>query len=327
MPVAGAAGRLRRLLVLVPWIMAHPEATVPEICARFGITRDELAKEIEQLYVCGLPPFGPGDLIWADFHGDNVVIEMADYLATPSRLTRSEALALLVMGRALAPIPGVDEAESLSRALEKLADALSPEEREAAEDLAARIEVELDTVGIDLLGVLRDAAAEHRRVEITYYSQGRGSLSERVIEPLLVFSSLGHWYVAANDHASGEERLFRVDRMRDVRPTAETFEPPAGFDPLRYLDGRLFHPSPRDVEAVVDVGPEAAWLREEIPVERTEDRGDGWTRVHLRVSHLPWLAGLVLAAGGAVRVVEPQAVRDAVREAARGALARYGETV
>ena len=65
MPAERTTERLKRILVLVPWVIAHPEATVSEVCERFGITRDELASDVDVLMMCGLPPFGPGDLIEA----------------------------------------------------------------------------------------------------------------------------------------------------------------------------------------------------------------------------------------------------------------------
>ena len=38
-PDTSAAGRLQRLLALVPWVLDHPEATVDEVCERFDMTR------------------------------------------------------------------------------------------------------------------------------------------------------------------------------------------------------------------------------------------------------------------------------------------------
>ncbi|MGZ4242354.1 MAG: WYL domain-containing protein, partial [Actinomycetota bacterium] len=43
MPAERTTERLRRILVLVPWVIAHPETTVTELCERFGISREELA--------------------------------------------------------------------------------------------------------------------------------------------------------------------------------------------------------------------------------------------------------------------------------------------
>ena len=71
-PDTSAAGRLQRLLALVPWVLDHPEATVDEVCERFDMTRDTLIADLELLYVTGVPPYGPGDLMEAWVDGDKV---------------------------------------------------------------------------------------------------------------------------------------------------------------------------------------------------------------------------------------------------------------
>jgi proteasome accessory factor C len=273
--------------------------------------------------MCGLPPFGPGDLIEAFIEGDQLTIGMADYLAKPPRLTRGEAIALLVMGRAVAALPGMEEAESLRRALGKLADAVSPGEAGRAQDLADRVAVELGAAGDDLLAGLRRAVDERRRLRITYYTSGRDEMTEREIDPLLVCASLGYWYVIALDHKSGEERTFRIDRIRDAEQTGESFEPPDGFDPSRYADGPFFTPSTHDLIVTLDLEPGAAWIREVVPYEREEERPGGGFRLTLRTAHLAWLVRLLLSAGQTARVVEPNELQVAVRDAAARALALY----
>jgi proteasome accessory factor C len=315
--------RLRRILVLVPWVMANPGATLDELCARFGTTREELVADLEMVFCCGLPPFGPGDLINVSMENDHVEIDTADYLARPARLTRSEAIALLVMGRAIAAVPGFEEAPSLRAALTKLERAVLPSDAPAARDVVGRIEVELSSAGAELLGGLRAATDERARLHVTYYSQGRAELTERDLDPLLLFAAQGNWYLAAFDHASGEERNFRVDRLQRWRRTGETFERPEGFDAARYGERALFTPSARDVEAAVDVSAAAGWVREFVPHDREESLADGWTRVYLRTPHLQWLVRLLLSAGSSARAAAPPELADAVRAAARSALDRY----
>jgi proteasome accessory factor C len=325
MPRVAASPRVERLLSLVPWVMAHTGVTVAEVCERFKITREELAADLDLLFMCGLPPFGPGDLIVAYIEGDQVVIEEADYLARPMRLTRWEAVRLLVTGRALARLEGVFEADSLQRGLEKLEAALSPEEAAAAAALAERVAVELEGTGAEpMLAELRESIADRRRLKITYYSFGRDEISEREIDPYVVFGALGNWYVSAHDHSSEEQRVFRVDRIKEMTVTDETFEPPEGFDAASVARGPLFVPSSHDVEVTLDLAPAAGWVREITPHDRADPLPDGWTRMILRTPHFQWLARLVLRLGEDVRVVGPPELAERVRETAKGTLGRYG---
>lgn len=319
-----SAERLRRLLVLVPWVMTHAGSTVDEVCERFALTREELAQELDLLSLCGLPPFGPGDLIWARIEDDRVEIEMADYLALPPKLTRFEALELLVMGRAVARLPGMEGAEALGRALDKLAEAVIPGDADAALGLAERVQVELATTGSELVGMLRSAVERRARLRIEYYSHGRDEMTEREVDPLLVVGGqAGNWYLIAHDHRSGEERTFRADRIKQVSETGASFEPPAGFDPARYGGGPVVLRSPGDREVVLDLAPSADWVLEATPHERAEPLADAWTRLVLRTSSLSWVARLLLSLAGAARPVGPPELAEEVRAAARRALALY----
>ena len=55
--------RFRRLLLLVPYVIRRSGAPVKEVCERFGIKRSELLADLNLLFMCGLPGYGPGDLM------------------------------------------------------------------------------------------------------------------------------------------------------------------------------------------------------------------------------------------------------------------------
>ncbi|TMK44628.1 MAG: WYL domain-containing protein, partial [Actinobacteria bacterium] len=93
--------RFRRLLTMVPYIVKHPGVSVRDIRSRFGITRSQLVADLNLLFVCGLPGYGPGDLIEAFVDGSRVWIRLADYFARPLRLTAAEGLLLYSGARAL----------------------------------------------------------------------------------------------------------------------------------------------------------------------------------------------------------------------------------
>ena len=84
----------------------------------------------------------------------------------------------------------------------------------------------------EFLEAVRTAAEHDQRLEIDYWSAGRDELTTRRIDPTAVFFALGEWYVDAYCHRAAGDRLFRVDRIRGVRPTGEHFEPsPAASAP------------------------------------------------------------------------------------------------
>jgi proteasome accessory factor C len=311
-----AGERLRRLLVVVPYVIRHPGVAVEELSRLFGVGERELIEDLNLLFVSGLPPYGPGDLIDVEVEDGRVWISMADYFSRPVRLTRSEALALYLKGKALLGAPGLQEAPALASALEKLERGLGPETLSA---LAGRVEVRGGGRAVAALARVRLAVERQERLEIDYYTAARDQIATRRIDPEQVFTALGNWYVVAWDHLAEDERLFRADRIREVRETGETFEP-------RGLEGAgrpLYTKSDEDLSVRLALGPGAAWVAEYHPIERSKALADGWIEVTMAVKDLPWVARLVMRLGGEARVLEPPELARMVRETAGETLARY----
>ena len=101
MPRISADERLRRLLALVPWVVAHDGPTIAEVCQRFGLTEDELISELDLVWCCGVHPFTPDSLIEVSTEDGRVWINYADWFDRPLRLTPEEGLALVAAGAAL----------------------------------------------------------------------------------------------------------------------------------------------------------------------------------------------------------------------------------
>jgi proteasome accessory factor C len=312
-----AAGRLRRLLLVVPYLVQHPGTSTEELTRLFNVSKRDLLSDLNLLFVSGLPPYGPGDLIEVDIDDDGRVwIDMADYFARPIRLTRSEALDLYLRGKELLSAPGLPEAAALTSALAKLERGLG---EDAFGEIAGRVEAAGASDPGETLERLRAAAAEHERLEIEYFSASRAETTTRRIDPEEVFTGLGNWYVVAWDHTADDERMFRADRVRAARETGERFEP-------RGLAGAgrpLYTRSGEDVRVRLWLGPGARWVAEYYDVSEAVER-DGGLEVTLPTKQLAWVARLVLRLGGEATVIEPPELGTQVREMAERTLALYG---
>lgn len=304
-----ATERLRKVLALVPWILAHPGEHLDDLATRFNMSRQHLERELSLLQFCGLPPYTADRLIDVDLRGDRVSIRLAEYFERALRLTASEGFALLAAGRAMQAVPGADPEGPLARALDKLADVLG-----ASGGLV------VDVGGAPNLDVLRDAAREREQVEIDYYSYSRDEMTTRRIDPVRVFHAFGAWYTAAYCHQAEGERLFRVDRVRGVRPTGARFEPPAETD---HPDDLVYHPRPDDLRITLRLDPSARWVPETYPTEEVLDEPGGWCTVTMAISERAFLDRLLLRLGPAAQVLAPENERDAAAAAAGRLLQRY----
>ena len=70
----GSLTQLPRLLALLPYLQAHPGVRLPDVAATFGVTVDRLRKDLDLLWVCGLPGHGPGDLIDLEWSGESITV-------------------------------------------------------------------------------------------------------------------------------------------------------------------------------------------------------------------------------------------------------------
>jgi proteasome accessory factor C len=303
--------RLQRVLALIPWVLAHPGVTLSELAGRFEVSEAELERDLELLPMCGLPPYTADRLIDVTVIDGEVEIRLAEYFERPLRLAPAEGLALLAAGQALLAVPGSDVDGPLATALAKLDDALG-----------ARGRLAVDVGATDWVQRLQDAAGADERVEIDYYSFARDEMTTRAIDPWRVFHAFGTWYVAAWCHRAQGERLFRVDRVRAVRPTGEHFDPATRAADLETLD-LVYHPSADDPRVTLQLAPSAEWVVESHPHESAVQRKDGSWKVVLAVSEPAWLERLLLALGPAATVTAPPGLTDLGARAAARIRARY----
>jgi proteasome accessory factor C len=315
-----ASDRARRILSIVPWVAERDGPTVAEICERFDISRADLISDLDVVFMVGTPPYTPDSLIDVAIEDERVWVNLGDYFRRPMRLVPSEALSLLAAGRASLATPGADEEGPLSRALDKLAASLG-----AIDDDEA-IGVDLGAAEPGTLDVVRRAVAEHRRLEIDYYSFGKDEHAVRQVDGYRVSNQDGNWYLLAWCHLAQAERVFRVDRIESARLLDETFEPPD--DPANAVS---FSPGPEAPRVTLRLQPAAAWVVEYFPHERADARPDGTWDVTLAVTALPWLARLLLRLGPDAELVAVEGASDEIDESirslrattARRILARY----
>ena len=315
MPRPSATDRLGRILAMVPWIASQGRPRIDDVCARFGISREELLADLNVVFVVGLYPYTPDNLIEVDIDDDTVAISYTNFFERPLRLSRDEALALLAAGVASAAQPGHDPEGPLARGLAKVAAVLGI-------DLDDDLGVVLAEDESETLRVLDQAMSDGRVVHVGYFSHARNEQTERDIEPRRCFATDGAWYLDAFCRATGEQRIFRVDRITSLEVTDATFDADGSAPPDEVPTS--FEPGADVPRVTIDVPASGTWVAEQYPVEHVEVRDDGGTRVTLAVTARPWLERLMLRLGPDARVVDaPPDLIDAGPASAARLLARY----
>ena len=307
------------MLALVPYLRGRDGIPVDQVAADFGVTPQQIVKDLNVLWFCGLPGAVTGDMIDVDMdalESEGVVyLDNAEYLPRPLRLTTSEALSLIVALRTLRDIAGPAELPTIGSALAKL-------ESATGQGAAPAIEVHIERADPAVHEATQTALATGRRLHLSYLVPSRDERTERDVDPLRLLTAEGRPYLEAWCHLAGDIRLFRLDRVVEAI-VLEVVADPHPTAPRRDLSEGLFRAVEGSVEAVIDLSPPARWVAEYYPIESAQERSDGTLRVRLKAGDTGWLRRLVLRQGGAARVIEPIDLADEVRECARRALTAY----
>jgi len=310
--------RLERLLALVPYLLAHPGSRLPDLARTFGVPVRQLRRDLDLIFVCGLPGHSPGDLIEVWFGPeDTVSVTNADTIRRPLRLSTDEALALIVALRTLADVPAVEGDDAVLRALAKIETAAG-EAAEQAGRVAVAVEVEPAVVA-----TARGALARRRRVHLAYYVPGRDETTERDVDPMRLLVTAGRTYLQGWCHRAEDIRTFRTDRIVSLVELDEPADPPPG---ARALPDALFTPSPADRLVTLQLAPRARWVADYYPCESVTETSDGGLVVELRSRETAWLVRLAMRLGSQASVLAPPELADEVRSSAARALAGYEES-
>jgi len=169
---------------------------------------------------------------------------------------------------------------------------------------------------------LETAITKRRTITFNYFTMGRGTEGERIVDPYTLIWNGGHWYLLGHCHEKNDVRQFRLSRIQgEIKFTSRRerdFEVPSNFDATRYRTRQNWQFGEPVGEADLWVDPSAAWW-----VERSFERSgevverfeDGSVIFRTPYTALSWLAGWVLGMNGLVRPVGPSELVDAVSEA------------
>lgn len=312
-----AEDRLRRLLVMLPWLMEVGEVPLAQVAERFDMTEAQVQKELELVAMCGLPPF-VDEMIDVFVDDGMVFVGIPRLFTRPLRLTAPEGFSLLSSARAAMELPGADPSGPLGRGLEKLAVALGDAGIDTGIDSTAGVVIDLARPA--LTDELAEAAATGAEMNIRYYTPARDEVADRTVIPRHVFAEAGNWYLLADDGRSLERRTFRIDRIESVEVTGRVVEPDEHVSaPESFFDDEEL---PR---AVIRLAPGAQWVVEVYPTDEVNSLDDppGWVEARLPVADERWLSRLLIRLGPDIELVEPVSAQGGASVLARRILDLY----
>lgn len=313
------SSRLARLLNLVPYFIANPGMSAAEAATELGVTTSQLMTDLNQLWMCGLPGYGPGDLIDLSFSEESIEVTFSAGIDRPLRLTSTEATALLIALRSLVEMPGTVDPSAALRAIARIEDAAGTA---AAPDDAERGTPTEEVAESPTAATVRSALHDGVAVHLTYYSASRDRVSERTVDPVRLVLVDGHSYLQAWCRQAEGVRLFRLDRIDAATALDERSAPPRQVsedDPnLELFSGDASLPRAR-----LRIAADSAWVVDYYPMEVIEVAADGSVETTMNYATLDWMARLVLGFGAGITALEPAELVEEVRGRALRALTVY----
>jgi predicted DNA-binding transcriptional regulator YafY len=231
--------------------------------------------------------------------------------------------ALEIIGR----IEGSPFVREVSSALRKLAYDLPPHEPSPTL-FAERPEVEALR---ERLSLLTDALLARKRVRFDYHGIYRGETTQRDVDGYGMLFQRGNWYMIGHDHLRDDLRIFRIERMENVRPNRKKPETPdyevhEDFDLATWRRREAWELGGEDapVEAVVAFRfPRSLWVGRSGLGELVEARPDGSSVRSFHVHQVDPFLRWVLSQDGEARIAGPPELAAAYRDMAAEVAALY----
>lgn len=227
----------RRLFDLVEALQGRGSRTVGQLARELGVSERTVRRDIGRLLDLDIPvetqPGRSGGVSLA-----------AGALLPAVRFTDDELLALVVGLKAAAARSDEVLERAAARAIERLETVLSPTVRARIQALQRALTPGMSEDSLPVAApsehviALAEATSSGRRVDINYRGGGSDAVTQRKIDPYGL-AKLGPWYVVAYCHLRNDLRTFRVDRIRSIRPTRESFARPEGFDAFRHVSDAI----------------------------------------------------------------------------------------
>ncbi len=318
--------KTERLFALVLLLQNRPNMTSKDLAEYFEVSRRTIFRDLRTLGESGVP------LTYADGGGYEI---LEGYQLPPLMFTAREAATLLV-GTAFTKLqPDQSLRTDADEVALKIRSVLPGPVRDYIDRLQESTVIapyirnlEPGQGAHDDEGRwydLSEAVAKQRSVYMDYYVASRDELTKRKVDPLGLVYYSDSWNLIAYDHLRKGVRNFRLDRIRKMRMLMDTFKRPPGFDLEEYLKEK--GSNPRNERITLLFKPRAyRWAKRGIPAEIEEEvQTEDGVRVTFYFENTDYIAQWLLRYGTDVEAVEPNTLRDKLRERAMRLVDHYSE--
>jgi len=300
-------------------MIQHPAGvSVDDAARKLGCTVRTIWRDLSTLQNAGFPIY---DEKGADGRRSLWKLEEQFTLGLPVKLTIAETAALLMSRDLLRPTEVGVLGAAVTSAFEKIGRVLSRDALRLLEQMRETIGVravgpKLQVPAAEHVALIEQALLERRRLDIRYYSMSRDEETRRQVDPYHLTVYEGGVYLVGYCHLRKTERIFSVERVRELKVLATRFTVRPGFNAQEYLRHTWGIIKGEIVPVkVIFAKSIARYIRDRLwhPTQKFRELSDGRLEMSLRVADTLEVRRWILGYGAQAEVVEPQSLREALR--------------
>lgn len=312
--------RIARLLEIVWLVSSHPKQwSRDRLAVEFGVSVRTINEDLRVLQ-------DELRLVINNARGEGYYFSSIPQLPSVA-YTLPEALALILAAHSARQVGGVSQRD-LASAIARLSSVMPAELRAMLDRFGGSEDGPPESPHREtMLALLSQALSLQRTVQISYLAASAASdMTVREVEPYEVVRYGRSWHLVAFCRMREDFRTFKIDRIQSADILADTFQRQEEFDAEEFLNEGwgLIRGVDQPVEEVVLLfrQPSAIWVAEEEwhSSQQVEHRPDGTILFRVLIRITPEFQRWVFRYGRDVEVVQPQHLRDWIREEAQAVL-------
>jgi len=298
-----AAQRALRTMDLVPYILENPGISTIDLAAKFSVTQKQIEKDLQLIFLCGLPGYTPYELIDLTFE-DGIVSIIEPQVLTKPRNFSSNEMVVIKLGLEILREINVNEPNKL----DKISTLLQKVHRETDQD---SVLLAKEISSSPYYSVINTAISQRKQLSIEYQSVSKDQLSTRLIVPYNISMLNGNLYLSAYDMDRHSDRVFKLDLISKCEIGERT--------ELDLVKGTSID---QIVELMVDIKLTNFIERNTSIIVDQRLTADG-IKVTLKVNNLEWISRAVISYAPNITVISPIALSEMIEQRAKNLLNAY----
>jgi len=297
--------QIERLFKIIYMLLHEEKISASVLAERLDVSRRTICRDIDTLSLAGIP-------IYTEKGKGGGISLLPDFVLNKSVLSEQEQSEILSALHSLSHIGANDSSQILQKV-------------SAIFNKKATNWLEVDFSDWysedDIWGDLKAAILDHYVVQFDYYNS-YGDKTFRRIEPMQLWFKSKSWYLKGFCLTKQGERIYKLSRIKNLLVTNEQFE---HRELVKGASEAWITAAEEEMSLVrFHISPEKAYrVYDDFSETQIKKQVDGSYMVTAEFPIDNWACSFVLSYGKHIEVLEPECLREAVKEEAKEILKKY----